>query len=366
MKKMDSTKEKVMNDTVTVPIVGCCARCGEDHAPLSFHKLKNPCGDFTHWTPCPVSGEPIMMQITEDVKLATTAEEQDNNFDSLHQEGLTAHRRKVVDMLMANEVPEMEADTAYAEWSHQQVNAVTDFSPEDVFNELLPGLTADSDAVVGDDNPPSTTEEQDKRIARVYGGDTPFLPMPRGEATDQDLHEWLSGRIAEDPDVALIREAKHGRLVAFASADDADRITALLNAACSEQIVRALPKFEAIRDLAVGSVIEHKDGSRYRVTSFGYCEASKTPMYGYTSETGRTFYRTADEMVDGRFRVLDASGWSYSDQVAAMEIARLALMVDRGGPAWHKIADHLDLEDEEMGDLYARLEKFLSGAEVKS
>ncbi len=48
-------------------LVGC-ARCGKTHRDLSFRKLARPCGDLTHWTLCPTSGEPILMQITANAK----------------------------------------------------------------------------------------------------------------------------------------------------------------------------------------------------------------------------------------------------------------------------------------------------------
>lgn len=42
-----------------------CARCGKDHLDITWEKLKRPCGDLTHWAPCPETGEPIMMLIEE-------------------------------------------------------------------------------------------------------------------------------------------------------------------------------------------------------------------------------------------------------------------------------------------------------------
>lgn len=43
-----------------------CARCGgEGHKPITFKKLQKPSElpggiKFTHWAPCPTTGEPIM------------------------------------------------------------------------------------------------------------------------------------------------------------------------------------------------------------------------------------------------------------------------------------------------------------------
>lgn len=50
-----------------------CARCGSDHAKISFQPLTHPVvvddhiGDlvFTHWAPCPTNGEPILMTSVE-------------------------------------------------------------------------------------------------------------------------------------------------------------------------------------------------------------------------------------------------------------------------------------------------------------
>lgn len=47
-----------------------CARCGTDHIDLEFNKfINNPieCDDhvYTHWGKCPVSGDPILMYISQ-------------------------------------------------------------------------------------------------------------------------------------------------------------------------------------------------------------------------------------------------------------------------------------------------------------
>lgn len=44
--------------------VGNCARCKQDHQDLTFDPLSHPT-DWTHWSPCPTNGEPIMLQIVE-------------------------------------------------------------------------------------------------------------------------------------------------------------------------------------------------------------------------------------------------------------------------------------------------------------
>jgi len=46
-----------------------CARCGGTHSDLTFRKFSRPAGgsdEWTHWVPCPATGEPIIMQVTDD------------------------------------------------------------------------------------------------------------------------------------------------------------------------------------------------------------------------------------------------------------------------------------------------------------
>ena len=46
-----------------------CARCGGDHEQLVFRALTQPTHDgWTHWTPCPANGEPILLKETADEK----------------------------------------------------------------------------------------------------------------------------------------------------------------------------------------------------------------------------------------------------------------------------------------------------------
>jgi hypothetical protein len=44
----------------TTTIYGC-VRCGEDHEGIEPKRFKNPCGEWTHWTMCPVTNEPILI-----------------------------------------------------------------------------------------------------------------------------------------------------------------------------------------------------------------------------------------------------------------------------------------------------------------
>lgn len=49
-------------ETVKVPKLANCARCGCDHRALVFHKLQRPLRGWTHWTPCPNNGQPILLE----------------------------------------------------------------------------------------------------------------------------------------------------------------------------------------------------------------------------------------------------------------------------------------------------------------
>ena len=42
-----------------------CARCGETHAEVRWRRFGWPCGDLTHWTPCPKTGEPVLMKMVD-------------------------------------------------------------------------------------------------------------------------------------------------------------------------------------------------------------------------------------------------------------------------------------------------------------
>lgn len=43
-----------------------CARCGDNHKSICFYKFDNPVNDFTYWTMCPATNEPILLKIEED------------------------------------------------------------------------------------------------------------------------------------------------------------------------------------------------------------------------------------------------------------------------------------------------------------
>ena len=45
-----------------------CERCSQDHVDLEFQRLTRPMinGEtWTHWAPCPTTGEPIMLRVQE-------------------------------------------------------------------------------------------------------------------------------------------------------------------------------------------------------------------------------------------------------------------------------------------------------------
>jgi hypothetical protein len=42
-----------------------CARCGEDHELLDFKLLSNPIAEWTHFSICPKTDEPILLEIVE-------------------------------------------------------------------------------------------------------------------------------------------------------------------------------------------------------------------------------------------------------------------------------------------------------------
>ena len=63
------------NYKITIKRLIYCARCHEDHSNLEFAKLHHPIeppedynGDlYTHWAPCPITGEPILLTTGEDL-----------------------------------------------------------------------------------------------------------------------------------------------------------------------------------------------------------------------------------------------------------------------------------------------------------
>ena len=40
-----------------------CARCGDDHTSLPFKRLKKPQDEWTYWSTCPTTDEPIMLAV---------------------------------------------------------------------------------------------------------------------------------------------------------------------------------------------------------------------------------------------------------------------------------------------------------------
>ena len=45
-----------------------CPRCTETHEDITFKPLTSPTTDFTHWTLCPRTAQPIMMKTEVSVK----------------------------------------------------------------------------------------------------------------------------------------------------------------------------------------------------------------------------------------------------------------------------------------------------------
>lgn len=57
-----------------------CARCeGDGHSNITFRRFRLPivAGEyvFTHWSPCPTTGEPILLMVTETPVVAAVVEE---------------------------------------------------------------------------------------------------------------------------------------------------------------------------------------------------------------------------------------------------------------------------------------------------
>jgi len=50
-------------DDKTVVTVKGCARCGGVHRDLEFYRLGRPAKEFQWWSPCPKTGEPILMNV---------------------------------------------------------------------------------------------------------------------------------------------------------------------------------------------------------------------------------------------------------------------------------------------------------------
>ncbi len=61
--------KKTSKETVSVPFVQGCARCGGDHQDMVFEKLTRPIYSrgvlaANYWAPCPSNGEPILNRVS--------------------------------------------------------------------------------------------------------------------------------------------------------------------------------------------------------------------------------------------------------------------------------------------------------------
>ncbi len=43
-----------------------CARCGDKHRRIVCGKFTRPCGEFTHYSVCPKTGEPILVRVVHE------------------------------------------------------------------------------------------------------------------------------------------------------------------------------------------------------------------------------------------------------------------------------------------------------------
>jgi hypothetical protein len=46
--------------------IGNCARCGEAHVDVTYHRFFNPPPRYTHWAVCPKTAEPILVLFVEE------------------------------------------------------------------------------------------------------------------------------------------------------------------------------------------------------------------------------------------------------------------------------------------------------------
>lgn len=53
--------------------VAPCGRCGGNHRDLAFEPLNAPPAGYTHWAPCPATGQPLLVRHTR--RSATMANE---------------------------------------------------------------------------------------------------------------------------------------------------------------------------------------------------------------------------------------------------------------------------------------------------
>lgn len=76
MPEPDVHVPNAQSPTITVNAVNGCARCGGVHENVQFALLSNPVLErtffpapaYTHWAPCPMNGEPILLLIAAEVK----------------------------------------------------------------------------------------------------------------------------------------------------------------------------------------------------------------------------------------------------------------------------------------------------------
>lgn len=50
-----------VNSKAITTTVNSCQRCGWDHYDHQFEPLANPADEWTHWAPCPVTGQPVLL-----------------------------------------------------------------------------------------------------------------------------------------------------------------------------------------------------------------------------------------------------------------------------------------------------------------
>jgi len=66
--KEDMKSEGGTRDAQGIAVRGLtnCARCGGYHSVIFFTEFRHPIDNFTHWSLCPDSKDPILMLIEED------------------------------------------------------------------------------------------------------------------------------------------------------------------------------------------------------------------------------------------------------------------------------------------------------------
>ena len=51
-------------DEIQVANLKGCARCTLDHENVTFTKMALPIDDMPYWAPCPMNGDPILLQVS--------------------------------------------------------------------------------------------------------------------------------------------------------------------------------------------------------------------------------------------------------------------------------------------------------------